>query len=169
MFLFKSDEEKKAERLKELTYDNTPVFSFNGRIFLSKVLDVYDGDTLTITIKFEDQYHRINCRLNGIDTPELRSHDEDEKEAAKLAKNHLIFLLLGLKITDENSRDGIRKLCSLNNTIVKVKCLDFDKYGRLLVELYKDSVCINEKMISDGFAGSYDGGTKGNWKDYFKH
>ena len=169
MFLFKSDEEKKADRLKEMNYDNTPEFSFKGKTFFSKILDIYDGDTLTITVKVDNEYYRMNCRLNGLDTPELKSHDEEEKNAAKLARKHLIFLLSGQKIELDDKRDVVRKLCATNNIIVSVRCLDFDKYGRLLVELYKDSICINEKMVSDGFAGNYDGGTKGNWKDYFKH
>ncbi len=169
MFLFKSEEEKKADRLKSLTYENTPEFSFNGKTIHAKILDVYDGDTITITLKVDGEYFRINCRMNGLDTPELRSHDEDEKKAAILARNHLIFLLTKMKIGSEVKRDDIKRLCGEVNTIVKVRCMEFDKYGRLLVEIWLDSINVNEKMIEDGFAGKYDGGTKGDWKTYFKH
>ena len=86
MFLFKSKAEQKAEKLASNTYDNTPEFSFKGREFLSKVLDVYDGDTITITVKVDESYYRMNCRLDGIDTPELRSQDEEEKVAARKAR-----------------------------------------------------------------------------------
>jgi len=169
MFLFKSEEEKKADRLKELTYENTPEFSFNGKLFLAKVLDVYDGDTITITVKIDNQYYRMNCRLNGLDTPELKSKDEEEKNAAKLAKKHLIFLLTSQKTELEFSREQCRKMCAEVNAIVKIRCLEFDKYGRLLVEIYNGDLNVNEKMISDGFAGAYDGGTKTEWRNYFKH
>ena len=169
MFLFKSDKEKKAERLKELNYENTPEFGFKGKNFLAKVLDIYDGDTITITIKVDEEYCRINCRLSGIDSPELRSQDEAEKNAAKLSRSHLSFLLLNEKMKTDITREEIRKICGTLNSIVTIKCLEFDKYGRLLVEIWNNSININEKMVEDGFAGKYDGGTKGNWRDYFRH
>lgn len=169
MFLFKSEEERKADRLKELTYENTPEYTFNGKMFLAKVLDIYDGDTITITVKIDGEYSRMNCRLNGIDTPELKSSDIEEKAAAKISRKHLMFLLTGKKIGNEITRDEMKKLCGDTNAIVKVKCFEFDKYGRLLVEIWVNGICINEKMIEDGFAGPYDGGTKSDWKLLYRH
>ncbi len=169
MFLFKSEEERKADRLKELTYENTPEFTFNGKTFLAKVLDIYDGDTITITVKVDGEYSRMNCRLNGIDTPELKSSDIEEKAAAKISRKHLVLLLLGRKIENEISREDMKKICGEANGIVKIKCLEFDKYGRLLVEIWVNGICINQKMIEDGFAGPYDGGTKSHWKELYKH
>lgn len=168
MFLFKSDLEKKAERLESLSYENTPEFSFAGKEFLSKVLDIYDGDTLTITIKVDNQYYRTNCRLMGIDTPELKSHDLEEKNAARLARKHLIMLITGQNVSPDITRDEVKNLCATANIIVKVKCLEFDKYGRLLIQLWKNSLNLNDKMVEDKFAGKYDGGTKGDWHDYFQ-
>lgn len=169
MFLFRSEEENKAIKLKDLSFDNTPEFTFKGRNFLSKILDVYDGDTITITIKVDGEYSRTQCRLMGLDSPEMKSKDEDEKKAAHLSRSHLMFLLTGKKIENETSREQIKKICAETNAIVNVKCLDFDKYGRLLVEIWANSINVNEKMISDGFAGPYDGGTKSDWRSYFKH
>lgn len=169
MFLFKSDEEKKADRLKDLSYENTPEFSFKGKIFFAKVLDVYDGDTITITVKVDGEYFRTNCRLNGLDSPELKSHDEEEKKAARMSRKHLMFLLTKEKIGVDVSRSEIQKICGEINSIVNVKCLDFDKYGRLLVDIWVGGIHINQKMIEDGFAGPYDGGTKGDWRLYYKH
>lgn len=169
MFLFKSKIEQKAEKLAGNTYDNTPEFSFKGREFLAKVLDVYDGDTITITVKVDDQYYRMNCRLNGLDTPELKSHDEMEKIAGKMARKHLINMITKGNISLEITRDEIRKICADSNSILLIKCFDFDKYGRLLVEIHDSTGCLNDKMIDDGFAGRYDGGTKGEWRNYFKH
>jgi len=169
MFLFRSEEERKMDRLKELSFDNTSEFTFKGKSFFSKVLDIYDGDTITITVKIDGEYHRMNCRLSRIDTPELRSSDEDEKKAGLLAKRHLFFLLTKQKIESDVKREDLRKRLAEINAIVKINCLEFDKYGRLLVEIWVDSMNINDKMIEDGFAGSYDGGTKGEWRTYFKH
>ena len=42
-----------------------------------------------------------------------------------------------------------------------VKCNEFDKYGRLLVELLNDdNKTINQMLIDEGYAKAYDGGTK---------
>jgi len=169
MFLFKSKLEQKASKLAQNTYENTPEFSFKGREFLAKVLDVYDGDTVTITVKVDETYFRMNCRLDGIDTPELKSHDEEEKRAAKMARKYLIDLILESDTPLEITREETRKLCGEGNKILLIKCRDFDKYGRLLVELWNSSFCLNRRMIESGFAGKYDGGTKSEWKSYFRH
>jgi len=169
MFLFKSKKELKAEKLATFSYENTPEFTFKGQEFLSKVLDIYDGDTITITIKIDKLYQRINCRLSGLDTPELKSHDEEEKRAGRMARNHLAFLILGKKIEEDMKREDLRKLLANENVIVNIKCLDFDKYGRLLIELWNNSIFLNQKMIDDGFAGVYDGGTKKPWREFFRH
>ena len=42
------------------------------------------------------------------------------------------------------------------------------KYGRTLVEIWKGEECVNEKMKKDGYAGVYDGGTKKNWRTYYR-
>ena len=169
MFLFRSKAEQKAEKLASNTYDNTPEFSFKGREFLSKVLDIYDGDTITITVKVDESYYRMNCRLDGIDTPELRSQDEEEKVAARKARKHLIDLILESNVEIDISRDEVKKKLGEANKILLVKCKDFDKYGRLLIELWTTSFHINRRMIEEGFAGQYDGGTKSEWRNYFKH
>ena len=49
-----------------------------------------------------------------------------------------------------------------NKNLVIVKCLEFDKYGRLLVELYSDtqSDSFNKILVDKNLAVSYDGGKK---------
>lgn len=166
---FKSKFEKKKEKLESKNYDNLPNWTLNGRVFYSKILDVYDGDSITISVKIDNNYFKMNCRLNGIDTPEMRGGDEDEKAAAIKARDHLIFLLAGQKIGKDVSRKNIREFFSERNIVLQIKCGDFDKYGRLLIEIIKEGFFINFKMISDGFAGEYSGKTKSDWKTYFKH
>jgi endonuclease YncB( thermonuclease family) len=55
-----------------------------------------------------------------------------------------------------------KKLLEKNNIIIKIKCFEFDKYGRLLVELYNDNntKSINQILVDECFAKSYNGGTK---------
>lgn len=166
--LFSTMQEHKEDRMREMTYDNLEEYSFKGKEMWAKVLDVYDGDTITVTVKVEDKYYRMNCRLQGIDTPELKSEDQEEKDAAKRARQHLIELLTGQKMGAEATRKEVQAMCGNVNSVVKVECGEADKYGRTLVEIWKGEECVNEKMKKDGYAGVYDGGTKKNWRTYYR-
>ena len=47
---------------------------------------------------------------------------------------------------------------------------DFDKYGRPLAYIYKNSININEKLVEKGLANKYDGGKKEDkWLNYLKN
>ena len=48
---------------------------------------------------------------------------------------------------------------------LKIKeCLEYDKYGRILVKMYDhNNNCINDIMIKEGFGKEYDGGHKHEW------
>ena len=167
--IFGNKQEKKAKRFSSFSYDSLPEWSLNGKSFFTKILDIYDGDTVTICVKINDSYCRMSCRLIGLDTPELRSQDEEEKIAAKKAKNHLVHLLTNQHIPDDCSRKQVREICEKNQQVFWVDCFSFDKYGRLLIRISKEGFNINQKMIDDGFAGEYDGKTKTKWSDYFMH
>jgi len=124
-------------------WDEAVEFSFKNETKEAKVLSVYDGDTITVAFPFGDKMFRWNCRLIGVDTPELRTRNKQEKE-------------FGYQVRD-NLRNRILK------QIVKLECGDFDKYGRLLVKVYKDDECMNDWLIDNGYAFVYDGGTKKKW------
>ena len=62
-------------------------------------------------------------------------------------------------------RDKLRE--KILNKVVKIKCGDFDKYGRLLVEVITDEgENIKEWLINNKYAFAYDGGTKKKWSVY---
>ena len=169
MLFFNSEKEKKAKKFSSFNYDSLQEWSLNGKSFYTKILDIYDGDTVTICIKINDAYHRMNCRLFGLDTPELRSNNEEEKIAAKKARCHLIHLITSQTMNPDCTRKEVRDICAQNQQIFWIECYSFDKYGRLLIKISKEGFYINKKMIDDGFAGEYDGKTKGQWTDYFMH
>jgi endonuclease YncB( thermonuclease family) len=130
--------------LNKVNKDNIPLFNLNGYKTYAKVVDVYDGDTCTIIFSWEKKLRKFKCRCYGYDSPEIKprldiSDREDIIEKAKLAKN---------------------RLNELTNGIVYIECLDFDKYGRLLVNLYKNNVYINNTMIKEGHGYVYHGGKK---------
>ena len=63
------------------------------------------------------------------------------------------------------ARDFLRDL--ILDKIIVIECLDFDKYGRLLGNLYIEGneMSISTMMIEKGFAKAYDGGTKIKWEE----
>jgi micrococcal nuclease len=123
------------------------IFSYEGRKCEGKVVSVYDGDTVKIvfplTDKEPERLYKWNCRLINIDTPEIRTRNLKEKAYGKKV------------------RDYLRK--KILNKIVTVSCKDFDKYGRLLVEIFYEDENINNWLIDNGYAKVYDGGTKHKW------
>lgn len=127
--------------------DNTvELFSLEGQEHLAKVVDVYDGDTIKCVFPIHDKLYRWNCRLSGVDTPELRTRCSVEKKYGYTVRNCL--------------RDKIL------NKMVYVQCNEFDKYGRLLVNILYDGCIINDWLIQNNYAFQYDGGTKQSWSDY---
>ena len=127
-------------------------FSFEGMTFRAKVVDVYDGDTLTLVFRYGGKLQQHSCRMLGYDSPEMKpslknANREEEKAKAKEAKAYFQELV--------NFNDG-------GLTFIHIH--EFDKYGRLLGTFYKDSSfsgdSINTIMINSGHGYSYFGGTK---------
>lgn len=135
------------ELFKDSCWDSCEPFSPHVKI--GKVIKVYDGDSITIAAKPYDNYpiYRFSVRLNGIDTPELRTSNENEKKHAILARD-----ALHNKIYDK---------------IVELKNVESEKYGRLLADIYLGEENINEWLITQNFAVKYDGGTKQKPESWF--
>jgi len=112
---------------------------------------VVDGDTIDVTIDLGfDLYKKERVRIAGVDTPEKRTRDLEEKALGIDATNWMKEQL-------EGAIDGDDEL-----TIRTELKGGMGKYGRLLGWLYvgDDSVSLNEEMINEGYAWAYDGGTK---------
>ena len=163
--------------------NNVKEFSLDKQILLGKVVDCYDADTCRINIILNNKLVKFNCRLYGVDTPEMRplksieNRDEIIKKAHRL-KNYLLSLITrnnNFNLDDEYSKKEVNLLLKQNTYLVKVKCGIFDKYGRLLVELYpyqdsnytiqtggaiKFEYSYNQKLITNNYAYAYYGGKK---------
>ena len=110
-----------------------------------------DGDTIDVTIDLGfDLYKKERVRIAGVDTPEKRTRDLEEKALGIDATNWMKEQL-------EGAIDGDDEL-----TIRTELKGGMGKYGRLLGWLYvgDDAVSLNEQMITEGYAWEYDGGTK---------
>jgi|TARA_R100000005_G_C4906349_1_gene146083 micrococcal nuclease len=122
---------------------------YNFRV--TEIVKVVDGDTIDVIIDLGfDLYKKERVRVAGVDTPEKRTRNLEEKELGIDATNWLKDQL-------ESAIDGEDDL------VIRTE-IDggFGKYGRLLGWLYigEDTESINERMIAEGYAWSYDGGTK---------
>lgn len=116
-----------------------------------KVTDVIDGDTIDVVIDLGfDIFTNRRVRLAGIDTPESRTTDLNEKKLGIEAKEYLKHLLR-----------------NASNVVIKTLATDVnEKYGRVLGQVYINSstMSVNDLLVSHGYAWAYGGGTK--VKDY---
>ena len=125
--------------------------TLKGNIYNAKIVYIYDGDTLHVVFKEFDKFYRWNCRIMRVDTPELRTKNLKEKE-------------LGYKVRDALIERFMDK-------IVKIKCDEFDKYGRLLIDVFvpndieenDGNLMLSQWLINNKYAYEYDGGTKKSW------
>ena len=124
---------------------DAPDFSkcVDGKTLEAKVISVYDGDSIKVIFPLNGVLYRWSCRLNGVDTPEIRTRNLKEKE-------------MGYKV-----RDLLRD--KILNKVVTLNCGELDKYGRLLVDINYESENINHWLITNGYAYEYNGGRKKNW------
>ena len=140
----------------DLVDNKIKTFSLEGEIKKGKCVNVYDGDTIKVVFPIHDKLYRWNCRLSGVDTPEIRTKNKEEKK-------------MGYKV-----RDKLRE--KILNKMIYVKCGEFDKYGRLLAEIYLENeyqvggssmetnTSINKWLINNKYAFKYDGGKKKGWR-----
>ena len=141
---------------------NTPLFSFNGVNGMSRVVDITDGDTIKAIINFKDEYYKIIVRLNNIDTCETKSKCEENKNLGISAKKRLYNLITN-KTIETNDKKLIKQELNDNCYLIYLKCYDFDKYGRVLGDIYKDendNVSFSSILICEKLAYIYGGKTK---------
>jgi|TARA_Y100000289_G_scaffold10756_1_gene9871 micrococcal nuclease len=122
---------------------------YNFRV--TEINRVLDGDTIDVTIDLGfDLFKKERVRIAGVDTPEKRTRDLEEKELGIDATNWLKERLEGALAGEEN--------LTIRTELVG----GVGKYGRLLGWLYvgDEDESLNEQMIAEGYAWAYDGGTK---------
>jgi micrococcal nuclease len=114
---------------------------------IKKVYKVVDGDTIDadIDLGFDISLTK-RIRLAGVDTPESRTADANEKKYGLESKDWLKHRL-------EFAKDIIIKTELPDST---------EKYGRIIGHLFinNEEVSLNNQMITEGYAWDYDGGTK---------
>ena len=103
---------------------------------------VLDGDTIDVTIDLGfDLYKKERVRIAGVDTPEKRTRDLDEKALGIDATNWMKDKLR------EQSMETMNSLLGLNWLVAWVSTVAF------LVGYIGDAeVSLNEQMIEEGYA-----------------
>ena len=105
---------------------------------------VVDGDTVDVTLDlgFNIMYNS-RIRLLGIDTPESRTRDLEEKKRGLAAK------------------DRVKELCPVGSSVTLKTTKDGrGKFGRILGEIFVDDINVNQQLVSEGHAVEYFGGKK---------
>jgi micrococcal nuclease len=114
--------------------------------YKASIIKVVDGDTVDALIDLGfDTHVKRRIRLYGINAPESRTRDKDEKVKGLAAKERLKTIL----------RE--------NKTSITVKSHGIGKYGRCLGELFipgtemfsYESQCVNKMLIAEGHAVKY--------------
>ena len=122
---------------------------YNFRV--TEITKVLDGDTIDVLIDLGfDLFKKERVRIAGVDTPEKRTRNLEEKALGVDATNWLKEKL-------ESTLAGDDELTIRTELVGGV-----GKYGRILGWLYvgESNVSLNEQMITEGYAHAYDGGTK---------
>ena len=105
---------------------------------------VVDGDTVDVTLDLGfNILYNSRIRLLGINTPESRTRDLEEKKRGLAAK------------------ERVKELCPVGSTIMVETVKDCRcKFGRILGVLWANDVSVNELLVEEGHAVPYYGGSK---------
>ena len=114
-----------------------------------EIKKIVDGDTLDVVLDLGfNIFHSCRVRMAGIDTPESRTRDLDEKARGKLAKE---FLKNWVTEYENNKK----------NIVIKTKKEKAKgKFGRVLGELWVEGVNVNEDMMESYHAVPYSAQNK---------
>ena len=137
--------DKKIVKKKHLGYI-LESFSNNGILntmrelyfYNAEVTRIVDGDTIDVIIDLGfNIWIKERLRLYGLNTPETRTKDAEEKEKGLKAKKYV-----------ENQINS-------NSGMVQIQSFGKGKYGRVLAEVWVGKSNLNEALISNGHAEIY--------------
>tara|TARA_B100001094_G_scaffold330866_2_gene397261 strand:+ start:2277 stop:2705 length:429 start_codon:yes stop_codon:yes gene_type:complete len=111
---------------------------------VKSIVKIIDGDTFDCIMDLGfDVLLEARVRMMGIDTPESRTRDLEEKKFGLLAKEYLMEKLDGEELIVTTEVDNEK-----------------GKFGRILGWVWADGVNINNQMIIDHMAVAYEGQSK---------
>ncbi len=106
--------------------------------YSAKLIRVIDGDTIDASIDLGfDVWVKKRIRLYGIDAPESRTRDLEEKKK-------------GIE-----TKEKLEQLLEANEGIFTVRSKGVGKFGRCLGIIIIDGDNINESLVKEGYAKEY--------------
>ena len=140
------------ETLETTSLDLNNTKKYVPYITYGKVIKVYDGDTITIATQLyngsvvpKKEMYRFSVRMNGIDAPEIKTSNVVEHAHAIIARDALSTLIMG--------------------KVVRLDNISYDKYGRLLCDIFLGEIDVCKWMIDHNYGVIYHGGNKPDlWK-----
>lgn len=143
--------------LAKCSNDTTPPYTFDNNKYYCKVIDIYDGDSITVAIRFNKIIYKHKVRMYGYDSPEL-------KPRRNIPDRDSIILKA------KEARDVLKELILHRIVVISIEKGTWDKYGRLLGTIYTRPTCgctqsaytfnVNTYMCDSGYGYAYFGGTK---------
>ena len=120
-------------------------------IYKAKCVSVYDADSATFVVDCGFYIkHEIKTRFMGIDTPEIRTKNAEEKKLGLEARDFIRGLIL-------------RKQVTIKTYLNKKKQNKKGKFGRYLVDVYYEDHKLNDLLMLKGYAREYHGGKRKKW------
>ena len=105
--------------------------------YKAELIRIIDGDTIDVMLDLGFfVWVKKRIRLYGIDTPETRTRDLEEKQRGNAATFRLAELIS-------------------HPTKFTISSHGLDKYGRCLGTIFVEGENINELLVSEGFAKVY--------------
>ena len=154
-------EERKVKNKAHYFYQDIEItkLELKNSKHMGKVISIYDADTITIILDFLNHPFIVKLRLYGIDTPEMKPLDTEDKNL--IVKEQALAILGKL---------WLQKEINNNNNRVYIETKGDDKYGRTLANIYLDkeyTICLNKMLVDYYLADEYYGKTK--LKEFDKH
>ena len=115
------------------------------------VTKVVDGDTIDAMVDLGfGTWKKVRIRMHGINAPESRTRNLEEKKKGLAAK--------------ARTKELLEKVSSKSGYF-RIKSYGTGKYGRVLADIYiqdvdGNNIWVNKTLIDEGHAYVYDGGTK---------
>lgn len=156
---------KSADEIDQCDFEKTPAFTLENNVYSAKVIDIYDGDSVTCAIYVFGKYYKFNVRLAGIDTCELKSKNREQGLRARMRLFELVTKRDSVGIDINIARKNLRQKMKESKCRVTIRCGSFDKYGRLLGWLYNTedlemAKSFNDILVSEKHAYPYFGEKK---------
>ncbi len=109
---------------------------------VTQIIRVHDGDScrLVLDMGFKT-YAEKATRLARINAPEMRDPDPEVKTKAYAARDYL--------------RERLGAAMAAGGDVI-IHSVKLEKYGRALIELFVDGVNINDELVQEGHAVTYD-------------